>query len=518
MAVGVYALEVDWTNNGTFGEANEDITSYMIQVDCQRGRDRGSQLTGRSSGGRLVARLNNTSGIFASFNVASPIYGNIKPNRRCRLRMTSPTSRTLWQGWLDRIVPAPAVGRIPTVELTALGSLARINQDRVNVAMATGVLTGTAVGTVLDAIAWATSTNARKIDLGQLSMTRWWVHDQVALAALRDIEDSENGFLYEDPSGAIGFLDRQGRLIAPYSSTPATFSDASAATGRYSAAVQHNPLAEIYNWIEAGVRDYTTASGGATTLWTLPESTAGSRSPGIEQGATKTFWALYPNPQSPTQAIAVDPWTTPSTVDYAANAVADGSGADKTANVVVTATKYATRMRLDVVNNDTVTVFLTRLQARGVPVNQNDPVRIVAQDSATSQVSYGLRRYTNPGPWMGGTSYAEDWVNWNLGIYKDPTPFLSLTIRANKDSSHLTQAATRDLSERIRVIATGTAANQAYLGINQDFFIENIRHQILRNGGVHNVTWELSPVDPGYGGGFWVLDVSALDTETRLAI
>ena len=510
MTLGTYAFEVDFANDGAYS-GNDDITAFLVMLDCVRGRDRASQLTGRSTAGRLTARLNNTSGRFSSFNAASPLYGNLRPGRAVRLRMTTPTAATLWTGRLDRIIPAPAINRIPTAELVAFGPLARLQQARVDAAMSTAVLTGTAIGSILDAVGWATTTNDRRLDAGQLSMTRWWADNQVAIAALRDIEDSEIGFLYEGASGHFVFQDRTARLRSPYTVSQVTLSDAAGATARYAQAEQRDPLAEIYNFMEATIRLYS--SGGSTTLWTHPESTAGSLSPQLATGETKTFWARYPNPAVPTSAVAVDVWTTPTTADYSANDQANGGGADRTANISLAVTKYATRMRIDVTNNFASTVFLTRLAARGIPLTGSDPVQIIQQDSATSQAIYGLRRFANPGPWLGDSSYAANWGLFNLGIYKDPLPFLALTIRANRDNSHLTQVATREVSDRITVVATGDAG----LGISQDFFIESIRHRLSRAGAEHLTTWELSPVDPGYGGGYWTLDVSKLDTESRLA-
>ena len=77
-----YALEVDWSGNGSFEVDTEDITSDTLNVECRRGRDYASQLTGRSSAGRLVAQLRNEDGKYSSFNSSSPIYGSILPGRR----------------------------------------------------------------------------------------------------------------------------------------------------------------------------------------------------------------------------------------------------------------------------------------------------------------------------------------------------------------------------------------------------------------------------------------------------
>ena len=52
-----YTLEVDWDGDGTFGNANADVTSEALDVAWERGRDYASALLGRSIAGKLSATL-----------------------------------------------------------------------------------------------------------------------------------------------------------------------------------------------------------------------------------------------------------------------------------------------------------------------------------------------------------------------------------------------------------------------------------------------------------------------------
>ena len=79
----------------------------------------------------------------------------------------------------------------------------------------------------------------------------------------------------------------------------------------------------------------------------------------------------------------------------------------------------------------------------------------------------------------------------------------------------MTQALTRDVSERITVVASGTGAAGAQLGIDRDFFIEAIAHRYSLAG--HWVGYELSDAFEG-DGGYWVLGVSTLGNDTRLVV
>ena len=500
-----YVLEVDWDNNGVFTGTGEDITARTLRVEFRRGRDYASQLTGRSTAGRLLAALNNESGDYSSFNASSPIFGNILPGRKVRLRTTAPSAVTLWTGFLLRLVPDVRVGQLKTAHLEAIGPLGWVNQREVRLVMATNELTGTAIGRVLDAVGWPAGD--RTIDAGQTTMARFWTERVAGLAALRSVEDSESGFLREGRDGKIIFEDRQHRLLSPHTVSQATFSDAAAAARPYLSIAQEDPLGNIFNDFQAEVPSFSV--GSLAVMWVYPWT--GANSPLLAPGESRSWMAEYPTPDAPTDAVGVDAWTTPvASTDYLANSASDGSGTDLTASVAVAATKYGQSMKITLTNNHASTpAYITLLRARGTPVTAADPVVLQAED-ATSQTAYGKRSYPSPGKHIPDPEEALDWANYNLGIYKDPIPLITLTLHGAYSSTILTEILTRDLSERVTVVAE----NSVGLGINQDFFIEAEQHMIMP-GGYHVATYLLSPAE-AYGG-FWVLDVSELGFNSRVA-
>ena len=503
-----YEIAVDWNNNGDFAGAQDAITADVMEFQYSYGRDYASQLTGRCTAGLFTARLKNVSGKYNSFNAASVITGLIKPGLPVRVRMTYISTVTLWQGFLDTIQPEPSVGGAHHATLRAVGSLGYLNQRRVSIAMQTAILTGTAIGNVLTEVGWPLAS--RTLDGGQTTMTRWFTDGQLlGLGVLRDIEETEAGFLREGKNGFVTFEDRHHRLKSPHTVSQVTYSDGASPVIGYMDVQQQDPLREIYNIIEAAFQKYTT--GALAILWTHSEATSSPSSVvSIGPGASLTVWASYPNPASATNARAVDAWTTPvATTDYLANSAADGSGSNLTASVTVVATKFDTAMKLVFTNaHATLTAYLTLLQARGTPITADDPVTVKSED-ATSKTAYGERTYTNPAKFLPSSAVAQDWVDFIKSIYKDPIPVLSVTIEGNKDANHMAEVRDRDVSDRITLTATGAAD----LGINEDFFVERIIHSVRPRR--HVMTVELSPAT-AYAG-FWVLDVSKLDTETRLA-
>ena len=85
-----------------------------------------------------------------------------------------------------------------------------------------------------------------------------------------------------------------------------------------------------------------------------------------------------------------------------------------------------------------------------------------------------------------------------------------MTFNGHRAGSHRDQAVNRDISDRITVIATGSTK----LGINGQFYVEQVKEVITAEGS-HTVTWGLS--DARTFSDSWVLDVSTLGTNTRLA-
>lgn len=509
MVWATYTLEVDWDGAGTFG-SSADITSDVQRLEWSHGRD-------DAPSGQLHALLKNTSNKYNSFNGASPLTGSILPGREVRIRAKSGNfpytfpiffDRTIWRGFLDRVKPQPDVRGDDKAILTAIGPLGYINQRQVRVALQANILSGTAVIQVLNDANWGTGTGKRAVDAGKTTFTRWWVDGALPVGALTEIADSELGIIRETPTGGIAYEDRHHRLTSPHTTAQVVYSDSGSGSGTvsYIRIEQADLLRNIYDRVETQVQLYSTST--STILWTLSES--GTDSPAIEPAATRTWWANYPNPSSPIDAMAADSWTTPvATTDYIGNSQADGAGTVLTGSLTLSVDKFSNAMKIQVTNNATGTAYMIPLQARGVALLAKNPVTII-EENTTSQGTYGRRTWPTPGRFVPDTSEAEDYGRYILAIYDSPNPFLSLTVHVNTSSHHQAEALTRQISDRVKVIATGSAG----LGIAQDFLVEAIRHRIF-NDKTHFMEVDCSPATAF--GGFWVLGIGILGTTIRSA-
>ena len=132
----------------------------------------------------------------------------------------------------------------------------------------------------------------------------------------------------------------------------------------------------------------------------------------------------------------------------------------------------------------------------------------VTASDATSQAAKGPRRLAINAGFL-DASTAADRASWTLSTKKDEQDRPVIGIVGNASGTLMTQALARDLSDRVTITDAG-----ARTGINAAFHIERIEHSISNGGTLHTVRWQLSPADAS---GFWALDVSALDTSTRIA-
>lgn len=488
-------LEVDWDNDGDFGDDGEDLIAagVVYSVECRRGRETASLAVSRSAAGQLRAVLNNSSGDYSPFNTSSPLTGLLLPGRRVRLRATSPVSAVLWTGVLDRIIPVVALKTLPAVQLEASGVFIGLTgeNNRVSTEGYSGGGSGAVIDIILDAAGWPSGD--RDIDAGNVEVGRVYFEDTDALEALRQIEDTEMGFLQEDLDWGIRYEERYWRDINSLTSQ-ATFSDDSAAALTYQRIDEADYLKEIFNEISVNIQPYSL--GDLAVLWTLSETFTLAASEG------RTYFAKASSIDG-AQVAYVDSWTTPVVgTDVMQSGVSDS-------DIAVSAFKTATTMGITVTNNHASDTATITMQARGVPVLKGDPFRIVRDDS-TSKSTYGRRTFPWPGSWYPNSAYAEGTAEFLLDTQKDPRPLMTIEM-VGKDDTHLTQMFQRAISERV----TLEADNATKLGVNQDFYIESIAHSFQR-GSLPRTVFELSPArdDPAY----WVLEVADdLGTDTILA-
>jgi hypothetical protein len=493
---------VDFNNDGDFSESGEDITAFVVSANWTMGRDYAGMLQGRSMAGMATLELRNHNGEFNSYNSSSPYYGLILPNRRVKITATyDGTTYTMWSGFLQDIAPDLDLSGCHNATLTALGPLSFLTSPRVSLPMSTSIKTGAVIDAVLDAVGWPAGD--RDIATGSTTIERLIMGESIALDAARIAEDTEFGFIKEEEDIKIGFEDRNYRSVSARSTTSqSTFSDSPSSVLKYQIISPLDSKRQIANYVYAKVYKYSV--GALQVLWTHPET--GANSPSIPAGESITLWA-----ECPSGFVAVDAWTTPAaTTDFLANSNPLGGGTNLTASIAITATKFDTATKLVITNGSASTAYLTFFQARGTPVSKSDGVKVESSD-AVSKSRYGYRDFPLTSEFLPSTTEAQLYCDFIKNNYKDTQPLLYIEFLASSDETHLVEALSRKLSDRITVVGTGVMK----LGIYQDFFVESISHSVSDGGRNHRTGYQLSPAsvfEPA-----WVLGTSVLGIDTVLS-
>jgi len=472
-----YFIEVDWNNDGDFIDAYDDLTINAKSVHYSRGK---SDELGKAEVGQLSVTLNNADGLYTPSNSGGNLYGSLLPKRTIKVYYSgSGSDYPLFYGYIEEIIPHPHLEEQDCI-ITATDGLDFLSRNDMSTALYKDTLTGTIHGYILDDAGW--SATMRTLDNGQDTVPYWYGHAVKSRFAQEEIDDSEQGFSYVNGSGYFIFEDRHHRSTSTHQTSQATF-DNTMSNITYSL----NPK-NIYNIAKATVTPFELQS--EAELWRLDET------PSIPAGETLVWWGEASISGTP---VFVDAWVTPaSTTDYTANSQSDGGGTDMTSDISITTSKFAETIKLSIINNGSVLTYITLLKARGTYYDTLTKVTRKAEDS-TSQTNYQKRTLEFNGKYMSDASQAQDLVDYSIGKFKDPRPELSMAI-VNKDATNLAQLLGRKISDRITVVNTN-------LGINDDYFIDYMEHDISLGGKWHTASYRISDT---INEDFWCLDYSAL--------
>lgn len=402
---------------------------------------------------------------------------------------------TRWTGYVKDLVPDRR-GNVPVVRLTGKGVLSFFENKKIDPAASSGAATGTIVGTILDTVGW--SATERSIDTGSVTTSRWYVSEKDVTNALREMEDTELGFLYELEDGYIAYESRDKRRTGVYLTSQATYSDEPDVTLPYVSIQQLDAWRDIINVVKPRVTPYTV--NALAVLWTLSET------PTLSAGQSRSWFANYPNPLSQLGAAYVDAWTTPVVgTDITQTGVSNS-------DIAVSVSKFATAMKITVTNNHaTNTATLTLVQARGTAVIKGNTTSVISEDTG-SQTEFGLREYRVPSTWLANTNDAQDYADLLIATYSDLQLLLYAKFVANLTQTLYEDLMGRSISDRVSIVA---AEDRTALGITEDMFVESVDETIYFDQGCrHEVVFGLSAA--AISGDFWILGTSTLDTDTFL--
>ena len=470
-----YTLEIDWDNDGNFANARSDIYGSLIPgtLECFRGRSYGSQVVAQVVAGRMSFQLTDPDRVFDAGNPNSPLAGKLAGGQRIRWSMSNPgvglTATTIWQGYVDEPTVRRSRTEFSSVQMRALGVMSRLSGVVVSVPPYTSIETAAAAGHVADAAGLPAGTHRftdpGATNQGEYEMARWWVQRADALSALRDLEDTERGTLFEDRQGKLSLRSRASRITGQ-SRTPAIdiTDDGTGDVGILGAPRTSYSPRDVANVVEVTVRSFV--AGTETVLWEL----AGEIT--VPDGESVTLVATYPGPSAPLGHAGVSSWEALSGGSDYSDA---GTDYVTQSGLAVTSTSVGDRLRITLSNSSGSDIDIDELQARGTPLVESDQATLRFTDDDSIE-AFLERSYPRPSKFLASLNDAIDWGEWIINVHAFPFGNPEVKWSAHDDPA---RAAGLDINRRITVGIDGDS---------QDYFIEGIGHKLLRDG-EHVVTY-----------------------------
>lgn len=451
-----YEFAVDWANNGSFTDPNDEITNDIVtQTTIVYGRDQDRQLSPGAVGNAAFS-VNNSSRKYSPENVSSPLAGNLDPARPVRFQVSwSGTTYPLFRGRIDDFnVKVDRGDR--NVDFTFLDGLALLQGVKLSTAVYPSLRTGDVVNTILDLAGW---TGGRDIDEGGTVVKFWWAEGTDALTAIQDIVKSEGppAVAYVGPDGTFNFRDRHHRLLRSASNTvQATFSASAIACTASPSVTGYNftkPFTYSHGWrdivnsVSFDVNERT-ADSGLTPVWT-----------------SDSTYSLGIGESVEISVSASDPFLNAVTPVSGTDYVLTGAG---TVNVVLSRTSgQSVKISILAIGG---AVVLTNLQLRAQTIPVTRTIKVVRMDSGSIS-AHGERTYPDQAPWANEND-AIAIANMILLHYANRRPTVQLRV-VTEDPSHFIQVLTRTISDRIHI-------TNGEMGLDDDFFVERVTHTISR--------------------------------------
>ena len=312
-------VRIDWGDQ-FYAHAESDVTGRITSgVRCERGRNTGSAILGRSQAGTISFELQNSDGLFDEENPDSDLAGLIRPGIQVQLRNgVTP----LWTGVLDRIPTNYAQNGQHRAQVTALGVLSNAIEPEVSGGSLNAESTAQAFIELCDKGDIPYESPQPQPGDAYL-MRRWWEQGKLR-QALSNVEDTEGGFIFEDREGELGFH------LANYRATRTigtTFVSTTPGAGQLR--IVGNPRREIavkdvHNEVAGDVRQFEQRTG---------ETVHASHDPiPIALGGRLDLVSIFPvgtGALSELDALVAG-------TDWTANTMPDGSGTNRTSRVDIT--------------------------------------------------------------------------------------------------------------------------------------------------------------------------------------
>jgi hypothetical protein len=198
-----------------------DLTPSTRSIQINRGRNIGRDTY---EAGTCSVRIYDPTGRFNPQNTSSDLFGYLTPLRKLRISATyAGVNHFLFSGYTtDYIYTYDQAENVSYVDIKASDAFRLFAMAAITsvTGQAAGQDTGTRINKILDTVDFPASM--RKIDIGDSLTQADPATNRTALAALKNVETSEQGAFYISPEGNAVFLNRLDTITSA-AGTPIAF-------------------------------------------------------------------------------------------------------------------------------------------------------------------------------------------------------------------------------------------------------------------------------------------------------
>ena len=299
--------------------------------------------------------------------------------------------------------------------------------------------------------------------------------DTKALAVARDIVVSSLGMLFCIGNGTLKYRSRH--------SLATTTSAVSLDDDDLDDLVVPSSLDGVYNRVRVTTHPKVISAAATDELYTLPTGSS------IEVGAgvTVEVWTAYTDPNDRQTNVGGSAVVTALVggTHYAANAAADGSGANMTASITATLTPFASTAKWSFTNAASTAAFITTQKVIGKAVRDPGPRTFEAYDVA----DYGDRPLVIDLPYQDDPYIGQSAADYLVAQYSALSQQIeSVTFLANRSDALMVQALTREPGDRITLSETVTGVTSVQC------IIQSVELE-LRPGPILICKWGVRPAN-----------------------
>lgn len=410
-----WALEIDWDGDGLWSGDNEALKMSKLRV--RRGRSNMMRAEGDGmeamKTGEFSATLDNQDGRFDPFNPSSPLFPNVVPGKKFRLRVKDNATGTIYPVMAGRIKDIQPVNETyERVTISGVEGLDDLQNVTVRTALQENIDLEDALDLILDGAGWPSGASYRTIDATTDNLPYWWAAGGSAREEIEDLVWSAFGTFYISADGKAVFVARNSTRVAPEH-------DISGADVRRGIA-RPQPWEVVRNVVEIFVNSRQIQA--TATLWELKTT------PQVPAGGSLALYAPYDYNGDQVPAKNVQQPT--PTTEFLMNTAADGSGTNLTASCTATLTAYADIALIVITNNSASNGYITLLKFRGDPI-ASLPTVLVADEDPASIAIYNRRRMVIDTTWQQQVNTAVDIRDLALSLFAEARSFPRLKLVGN---------------------------------------------------------------------------------------